>query len=102
MDIVNYSTIKVTEQRGVVTIQLFRPEAKNSINDTLLNEVMSVLTDIEKNTGINVIVLEGLPDNFCTGMDFGAVNEKSSDSILDGDSNEYYRILNYFSSCSKT
>ncbi len=98
-----YKTIRTNEQRGVFTIQLYRPEANNSINDTLIQELRSVLTAIEKNADIKVVILEGLPDNFCTGMDFQAMNESSSSSssFLGNDPNEYYNLLKHFSTCSK-
>jgi polyketide biosynthesis enoyl-CoA hydratase PksH len=92
-----YKTIKVEEQKNALTIQLFRPEANNSINGVLIEEITQVLISAEENAEIKVIVLEGLPDNFCTGMDFKAVNE----GLGDGNANEYYELLKYFSTCSK-
>ena len=38
-----YTTIKVSEQKGALTIQLYRPEANNSINATLMKEIRTAL-----------------------------------------------------------
>jgi len=96
-----YTTIKVSEQKGALTIQLYRPEANNSINATLMKEIKTALAHAASNNEIKVVILEGLPDNFCTGMDFKAVSDGSSEALMGGDSNEYYEVLKYSSLCSK-
>ncbi len=96
-----YTTIKVSEQKGALTIQLYRPEANNSINATLMKEIRTALAHAESNNEIKVVILEGRPDNLCTGMDFKAVSDGSSEALMGGDSNEYYEALKYFSLCSK-
>ena len=96
-----YTTIKISEQKGALTIQLYRPEANNSINATLMKEIRTALAHAESNNEIKVVILEGLPDNFCTGMDFKAVSDGSSEALMGGDSNEYYEVLKHFSLSSK-
>src|SRR5438105_15623460 len=96
-----YKTIKVREQRGALILQIYRPEANNSINASLVEEIMTVLIQLETNAEINVVVLEGLPDHFCTGMDFKAVGNAGSDALMGGDPNGYYEMLKHFSMCSK-
>src|SRR5688572_15259805 len=97
----NLKTIKVAVLRGVLTLQLYRPEARNSINGMLLYEIMSVLLQIETDPGIKVVVLEGLPDHFCTGMDFETFSGAGTDSFNSNDSKAYYEMLKHFSCCSK-
>ncbi len=96
-----YQTIKVAEQKGVIFLQIYRPEANNSINAVLIDEILSVLNETEKNPEIKVIVLEGLPDNFCTGMDFKAMSEGSAGVLADDNPHGYYDMLKHFSNCSK-
>jgi polyketide biosynthesis enoyl-CoA hydratase PksH len=96
-----FTTIKVQQQRGVLTLQLYRPEANNSINSTLVDEIMSVLLDIEDDPDCKVVVLEGLSDNFCTGMDFKAVSNSGSLEILLDKPNRYYEMLKHFSLSGK-
>ncbi len=96
-----YQTIKVRLQKNVASIQLYRPEANNSINTILVAELMDILYWLEENADIKVIVLEGLPDHFCTGMDFKAVSDGGTDALFSDDPNGYYEMLLHLSLCSK-
>lgn len=68
----NFQTIRVQADAPVCTIQIYRPEAKNTINNVLLQEMTQVLTALES-SDCNVVVLEGLPEVFCFGADFNAM-----------------------------
>lgn len=94
----NYNTIRVKEQRFVVTIQFFRPDSNNSITNELLAEVMSVLNYIETGSEIKVVVFEGAPGCFCTGMDFLAIGGAISPQM---DSGLFFTILKHLSLCSQ-
>jgi polyketide biosynthesis enoyl-CoA hydratase PksH len=98
----NYSSIKVTLQRSVLTLQMYRPEVNNSINIDLINEMMFVLNEAEPIPEIKVIVLEGLPDFFSTGMDFQVASKAQSITMHPDDFGKYYEILEHFATCSKT
>jgi polyketide biosynthesis enoyl-CoA hydratase PksH len=97
----NYKAVRVASQRGALILQLYRPEANNSINATLAAEIKTVLTQAETENDIKVIVIEGLPDHFCTGMDLKAVSDGSADALTENDPNEYFDLLTQFSCCSK-
>lgn len=97
----SYQTLRVACQRGVLTLQIYRPEANNSINATLAREIQLLLTRVENEAEIKVIVIEGLPDHFCMGMDFKAVSNESSDALTENDPNEYFDLLKQLSLCSK-
>lgn len=97
----NYTTIQIKEQRGVLFLKLNRPEAKNSLNSTLVKEILTVFHQIEQDTTIKVLVLEGNEQHFCTGMDFNAVNEGGSEAVMEDDKNAYYNMLKHIVSCSK-
>ena len=96
-----YKNIKVSRQKSMLTIQLYRPEANNSINSLLIKEIMLVLGQIELNTEIKVVVLEGLPDFFCSGMDFKTVFDDESEGLIGDEPNKYYDLLKHLSLCSK-
>lgn len=66
-----HETLRVREQGGVCFVQIHRPEAKNTINDRLIEELDPVLARCE--TDAKVVVLEGLPEVFCFGADFAAI-----------------------------
>ncbi|MCR6643004.1 MAG: enoyl-CoA hydratase/isomerase [Sporocytophaga sp.] len=96
-----YETIKVREQRGVITLQIYRPEANNSINGTLISEITSVLNQIESNPEIKVLVFEGVVNNFCTGMDFKAVASDSTEALVGDDPSGFYEMLKHLTLSSK-
>ncbi|MEM1168623.1 MAG: enoyl-CoA hydratase/isomerase [Cyanobacteria bacterium P01_H01_bin.35] len=86
-----YKTLKITYQPAVKRIQINRPEANNSINSQLTEELLSVLQSAEEEEEIKVLVLEGLPEVFCTGMDFKEVIA-GKDIDTKASSNNYYNI----------
>jgi polyketide biosynthesis enoyl-CoA hydratase PksH len=66
-----YETLRVNRQDSICHLQLHRPEAGNAINATLIAECRDVLERHRESA--TVVVLEGLPDVFCSGADFAAV-----------------------------
>jgi polyketide biosynthesis enoyl-CoA hydratase PksH len=94
-----FSTIQVLVQRAVVTIRLNRPEAGNTINDTLISELLEVLDSVEQDAGTVVIVLEGSQEYFCTGMDFQSFSDDPGSLFADAD--KCYELLQRFSLSSK-
>ncbi|WP_455072786.1 enoyl-CoA hydratase/isomerase [Paenibacillus caseinilyticus] len=75
----DYETIQVRLQDGVCFLGLHRPEANNTINDRLIEECGHVLSLCEEQA--TVVVLEGLPDVFCSGADFGGIHAKLADGV---------------------
>lgn len=65
-----YDTLKVRLQDDICFIQIHRPEANNTINDTLVGEFSRVLAACERE--VKIVVIEGLPEVFCFGADFKA------------------------------
>lgn len=70
----NYQTIKVRFQEPVCFLQFNRPDAKNTINDLLIEECLQVLALCEETA--TIVVLEGLPEVFCLGADFEEIHTK--------------------------
>lgn len=68
----NYQTIKVRFQESICFLQLYRPEANNTINDLLIEECHQVLAMCEE--AATIVVLEGLPEVFCFGADFQGIH----------------------------
>lgn len=96
-----FDTIKCRTQKAVAYLQICRPDADNSINATLIKEMMTALMQLEENEEVRVIVLQGSPEYFCTGMDLNAVGNQRSDALFDDDPDAYYDLLKHFASCSK-
>lgn len=98
--VMEYQTLKIHHQPAVQRIQMYRPEANNSISSQLTQELLSALQAAEAESTVKVVVLEGLPDVFCTGMDFQeVVSGKQVDPKIS--SHGYYNILKQMSQSSK-
>ena len=95
----NFETINAHLSRGVVTLQLNRPEANNSLNNTLLHEALNVLKQLAEDNAVKVILLEGLPGCFCTGMDFEAMGNARADAFKPEDTEAYYQLLKHLATC---
>ncbi|APB75209.1 MULTISPECIES: enoyl-CoA hydratase/isomerase [Paenibacillus] len=70
----SYQTIQVRFQESICYIRFYRPEANNTINNTLIEECLHVLALCEES--VTIVVLEGLPEVFCFGADFEGMREK--------------------------
>lgn len=72
----SYGTIDVTFHDASCRVRINRPEAGNTINRRLIEELhtlVSVCDAMDTERPITVFILEGLPDVFCAGGDFEAV-----------------------------
>lgn len=70
----SYKTLQVRYEEPVCFVRLYRPEAANAINDVVVEEFNKVLALYEET--MTVLVLEGLPENFCTGADFQGIHNR--------------------------
>ncbi|NEP57565.1 MAG: enoyl-CoA hydratase/isomerase [Symploca sp. SIO2G7] len=95
-----YKTLKINHQSAVQRIQIYRPEANNSINSQLTQELFSALQFAEAEETVKIVILEGLPDVFCTGMDFQELVE-GKDIDSEAGAHGYYNILKHMSQSSK-
>lgn len=101
MTVERYDTLRLREEAGVVTVTIQRPEARNSVNQRLLAELDLVLGRLEASPRSDVVVLEGQPGVFCTGMDFAEMTALSNDALRaggEGSSSAYMRTLRRMSS----
>lgn len=72
-----YETLRVRHEGTVCFVQLYRPEANNTINARLVAELGDLLRRLDDS--VTVIVLEGLPEVFCFGMDFAWIRQLAND-----------------------
>jgi polyketide biosynthesis enoyl-CoA hydratase PksH len=73
-DALAYETLQVRFQDEVCFVRIHRPEANNTINDRLIEELAAVLDLCDAHA--SVVVLEGLPHVFCFGADFKGIQER--------------------------
>ena len=62
--------VKYSQEAGVATITLNRPEKYNTLRIDLLDALNAALARANRDDDVRVIVLEGAGDSFCGGFDF--------------------------------
>ncbi len=71
-----YSTVQTRREGEVCYLQIHRPQANNTIDDTLVAECAAVLRDCDG--WAKIVVLEGLPEVFCFGADLHSVGKAAA------------------------
>src|SRR5947209_8440219 len=64
----SFRTILVSEQQGVTTLTLNRPDKRNAISFELVEELLRALDEIEKSAA-QVLIITGAGKAFCAGLD---------------------------------
>jgi enoyl-CoA hydratase len=80
-----YETIIYQKKDAVARITLNRPEALNSLNRKMLEEIGKALEDSEKDNAIRVVVITGSGKAFCTGVDLKFAKEELTTSQAEQD-----------------
>lgn len=70
----------IKDKVGVITLN--RPEANNTFNIRMAEELNEALRNMDKEPGVNVVVINANGRNFCTGIDVNYVDGKSMDEYL--------------------
>ncbi len=79
-----YSTILVnTDQRGVATITLNRPDVRNALNPVLISELTKAVHTLGQSDEVRVIVIKGEGKIFCAGADLNHMQQVATFSYDD-------------------
>ncbi|MCF6323842.1 MAG: enoyl-CoA hydratase-related protein [Gammaproteobacteria bacterium] len=80
-----------TDSRGVCTLSLNIPEKHNAFDDRLIASLRTILSEIEKDDGVRILVLTGKGETFSSGADLKwmkaaaqrdeATNQKDSEAL---------------------
>ncbi|MDF3298496.1 enoyl-CoA hydratase/isomerase family protein [Streptomyces tropicalis] len=65
----DYKTLRVIDEGPLLRVELNRPETGNAISGEVLGELLDVLTALEDDGTVRVMVLSGAGDHFCQGGD---------------------------------
>jgi len=65
----NTNTVLLTQEDGVATITLNRPEAMNAMTNELMRGISQALEVVRSNEAIRVVILAGNGRGFCAGAD---------------------------------
>jgi methylglutaconyl-CoA hydratase len=68
------------DARGVATLTLDRPEAKNALSAALVARLTEALAELAGDAGVRVVVLRGAGSVFCAGADIGEMRAAGSAS----------------------
>lgn len=77
-----YETIRYEVQDGIATVTLNRPEVFNAMNPAMMNELIAVFDETDRDDAVRVVVVTGEGKGFCGGADLS----KGAD-IFDKDKN---------------
>jgi 2-(1,2-epoxy-1,2-dihydrophenyl)acetyl-CoA isomerase len=77
-----YKNLTYHLENGVATVGLNRPEALNSLNLPLLQELAECLTRCGDDPGIRAVILKGEGKVFCAGGDIKSMEKEPSRSFL--------------------
>ena len=73
----SFETIMLTtDERGIATLSLNRPEKHNSLSAQMINELTVAADQINADGAIRVVVLTGAGESFCAGGDLGWMREQ--------------------------
>jgi len=65
----NYSSLTYSIEGRAAVITLNKPDRRNALDDVMIREITEVMTAVNRNTGVRVVVLTGAGTSFCSGMD---------------------------------
>jgi methylglutaconyl-CoA hydratase len=68
-DAASYTTLRYEKDGAIATITLDRPDKRNAISTTMIEELLASLNAAEADSAVRVIILTGAGRAFCSGMD---------------------------------
>ena len=69
MSLPSCETLQLDLAEGVLTITLNRPDCRNAMNITLVNELIEAFDIVAEDRSVRAIVVRGADGNFCAGAD---------------------------------
>ncbi|MCJ7773659.1 MAG: enoyl-CoA hydratase-related protein, partial [Desulfobacterales bacterium] len=78
----SYENVLYEVRDGIGLLTLNRPEALNSLNTPLMNDILSVLKQVAEDPKTRVLVMTGAGKGFCSGADLDPIG-KPGDKALD-------------------
>lgn len=88
-----YQNLLLSEQDGIATITLNRPERYNAFNNELSAEFIDVLKKVAKDPENRVVILTGAGKAFCSGQDLKDAAGQQNRSIADSVEQRYNPMM---------
>ncbi len=74
----SYEHLRIGHGDAVATVTLARPDARNSLNARLIEEIRRCMEELAGDENVRVIVLTGEGDFFCAGADIGYMRDTAN------------------------
>ena len=87
----------VEKEKSVARVTLHRPEKKNALSPEVLAEIRDVFRGLDRDGGVNVVVLTGGESVFCAGFDLDFIRtlEKGDNEAFTALFHEAYRAIRF-------
>ncbi len=99
-----FETLNVeTDDRGVATVTLNRPEKHNALNGQLIGELRTLATQLNGRHDVRVVVLTGQGKSFCAGGDLNWMKAQiaADDDTKRNEATALAQMLNAWNTLSK-
>lgn len=93
-----YQTLLVEQQDIVLHVTLNRPQSRNAMSLTMVQELSSLFTELENNRQIRALVIRGSQGHFCAGgdiKDMAGARAKAAQTA-DGEASPFYQLNRAF------
>jgi enoyl-CoA hydratase len=70
--------LKLEKKEGIATLELYRPQKKNSLNAEMRHELEACLKELANDHSVRVVVITGGDEIFCAGADISEIEGTSS------------------------
>lgn len=71
-----YTTLLYDKTDNVATITLNRPDKSNAFDETMVDELIDALKNVERDADVRAIVITGAGKNFCAGQDLSSLMDR--------------------------
>ncbi len=79
----NNATVLYGVDRSIARVTMNRPEKRNALNDELIGALKEALRRADHDESVNVVVLSGAGDDFCSGADLEALQKISRATVAE-------------------
>jgi methylglutaconyl-CoA hydratase len=82
-----YTTLKYEKDGAIATVTLNRPDKRNAISSTMIDELLGALNVGDNDGAVRVLILTGAGKAFCSGMDLDTLqsiaNQTGAQNLAD-------------------
>ncbi len=97
-----HTILSSTDDRGVLTLTMNRPQVHNAFDATMISELTAALSAADQNDSVRMVVITGSGSSFSAGADLNWMRSLKAASLEDNESDALdlaalMRCLNYLS-----